>query len=1029
MHNFVKLFARHKVAANLLMAIMLLSGIYSLTKINVQFFPTFNVDVISVAVVWPGATAEDVESAITDVLEKELKNVDDLKNLISSSSNDSSVIIAEFQEGTDMSIALDNIKDQVSKVRNLPADSETPVITRAIVYDRVTNLVVSIDGELDELRHYTYKLEKALLEGGVSKVDISGLPEQEISIEVPVDTMLELGMSLNDIGNRLKFMSQDTPAGVLGESGTMRRLRATEQGRGVEDYENFLIKANKSGEFVRLGDIAKVNKRNKSNQSTLHYQGKPAVRLSISEIPGRNIFNSAQVVENVLAQIQPTIPPSIDIQLYGERWKLVQDRLNILLKNGFGGLILVGLVLFLFLNARIAFWVALGIPISFMATLAALYAIGGSINMISMFALIMTLGIIVDDAIVVGEDALSHYQHGESPQLSSESGALRMLAPVISSSLTTIAAFLPLMMISGIIGKILFDIPTVVVCVILASLVESFLVLPGHLRHAMRNMSEHKVNKIRAKLDSSFKYFRDHQFKRFVTLSLNNKRVVLVSTFALLIIGISLILGGKLQFNFFPTPEGNRLKANISFASGTSKPTVFEFSKHLKTTLDETNQQFGGKVVKLDLFELGATGRTIDESQSYGEQYANYAIELVESSKRDISIKDFILAWKKRIKHPPGLEYINISSVVGGPPGSDLELRIVGQDANKLKQAAAEIENYIKESNGVVSTNSNLPYGQEQFVFKLNAEALALGLTVSQIGRQLRNAYDGYLIQSYIDGDDEIEVRVSMPKSRQDVLSSLENQMIILPNGDGVLLDNLVSFQPFRGFDTLRHADGKLAVTINTDLDTDVVVADTMIEKLNADLIPEIESKYAVSASFEGKNADQAATLKDMITGLLLAVFLMYIVLAWVFSSYGWPLVVMSAIPFGLIGGIFGHWFMDINLTILSLFGFFGLSGIVVNDSIILVTFYRDLRKQGMIMKEAIIRASCLRLRAVLLTSLTTIGGLVPLLFETSLQAQFLIPMAVSISFGLAFSTVLILIYIPSLLLIYEEFIEKFSNN
>lgn len=1025
----ISFITRHKVAANLLMIMMLLSGAFALSKINFQFFPTFGLDYVSVSVVWPGASAEDLESSVTTLLEKNISSIDRIKNLTSASSNNLSLIFVEFEEGVDMAEMLDKVKTEVSKVTNLPADSKEPKVKRLVNYETVSKIVVSTDGSLEELRTLVKSYEQDLLSRGVTKVEISGLPDREIAIEVPLESSMNLGMEISTIARKINAMSQDQPAGVFGDLDATKNLRAKEQRRNPSDFEDILVKANKKGQFVKLGQIAKVSMRNKSDQVLLMHNNRPAVELNIQDIAGvSDTLASAEIITKWLEDTKKVLPPTVHIKVYYEKWKLVSGRLNLLLKNGAGGLVLVCLILFLFLNGRVAFWVAMGIPVSFMATIAILYALGGSINMISMFALIMALGIIVDDAIVVGEDAFSKYQSGTISSLAAEQGANRMLAPVVSSSLTTIATFLPLTMISGIVGKILYDIPLIIICVIIASLVESFFVLPGHLRHSMRNLQVGKVHPVRNKLDNAFNHFRDVTFKKLAIWSINNKRITLTTTFAMLILGIALLAGGRVPFAFFPMSGGSTIKASVGFSSGTNKEDVRKFTVALNESLKEVEKDLGSKIVDITLVKLGYYGDQREGTVQIGDNFATVIVELIDSDKRDISDTEVIKYWLKKVKLISGVETFSISAVRGGPPGKDLELRLVGGSAATLKKAAEEVASYLEKIPGVLSLKDDLPYGREQLVFTLTPEALALGLSVNQISTQLNNAFSGLVIQRYMDRDDEIDVRIMLPKEQRLRLSGLESMMIFLPDGKPVLLSNLVDYKIIRGFDTLRHADNQLSVTIRTDLDSKIVVAGNIIEKMKSGFLVYLTEKYNISASFEGKNADESQTKIDMLVGVVLAIILMYIILTWVFSSYFWPLIIMSAIPFGLAGAIFGHWLLGINMTILSIFGLFGLSGIVVNDSIVLVTFYKELRQQEMPVKEAVVTAVQMRLRAVLLTSLTTILGLTPLVFETSLQAQFLIPMAVSIIFGLAFSTFVILLYIPAFLAAYEIMREKYFN-
>ncbi len=718
----------------------------------------------------------------------------------------------------------------------------------------------------------------------------------------------------------------------------------------------------------------------------------------------------------------PRLPPGIEVTVYDESWQLIKERITLLLKNGGGGLVLVVAILYVFLTGRVAFWVAVGIPVSFAATLFILYLAGGSINMISLFALIMALGIIVDDAIVVGEDALTHYQMGEDPLLAAEGGARRMLAPVMASSLTTIAAFIPLTLVGGIIGNILFAIPLVIISVIVASLFESFLVLPGHLRHAFMHMAHGESKGLRRRLDEGFQRFRDRIFRPLAVVALRNRGTTISAAIAMLIVSFGLVAGGRLNFVFFPTPEPQVIFANATFVAGTPEERVNAFLAHLRETLYRTERELDrGNLINLAVTRHGALSSDDASKLAAGDQLGSIQIELVAPDERSVRNEQFIRAWRQHIEMPAGMENFIITSRRAGPPGRDLTIRLTGTDADSVKSASLELLEALKGIAGVSELQDDMPYGREQLIYTLTPEAEASGLTVAELGRQLRTAFDGRLVQIFQDGSDEVEVRVRLPRVERDRLGSLERVNIRLPSGEFVPLSTVAQWTTRRGFEALRHAEGRLATEVTGDVDTSLNNVDRILAALQASTLRELAAKYGIDYSFEGRAADQRETLADMRVGVVLGLTLIYLVLAWVFSSYGWPLVVIAAIPFGFIGALLGHWLMGLDLTILSMFGLFGLSGIVINDSIILVTFYKRLREQGMSVDEALVEASCQRLRAVLLTSLTTIGGLLPLLFETSFQAQFLIPMATSIAFGLGFATVLILFVIPSLLSVHES--------
>ncbi|MDX1796982.1 MAG: efflux RND transporter permease subunit, partial [Hydrogenovibrio sp.] len=527
---------------------------------------------------------------------------------------------------------------------------------------------------------------------------------------------------------------------------------------------------------------------------------------------------------------------------------------------------------------------------------------------------------------------------------------------------------------------------------------------------------------IRYRLDRSIDHFRDHQFRSVIRWVLAHRAITLAGTLALMIFAVSLLAGGRLAFVFFPSPESIKLVASARFVAGTPEKVSAAYMGKLYQALEKTEQELEPGIVKVAVVHYN------ESNQEQGPNFGSINIELKEPDQRKTRNAEFIRTWQKNAGTVPGLDVLSIEAPRMGPPGSDLDIRLWGIDPHRLKQASLELQQAISQIPGVSGIRDDLPYGRDQMVYELTPQGKALGFTYASLGQQLSDAFSGKLAQIYTEGEDEVEVRVQYPRSEQDSLSTLDSMQVTAPDGSRVPLKSVVHWKSQQGFDVMRHVDGRLAVNVIGEVDKTVNNANRILAQLEQTTLPELVSKYGFSYSLEGQSANQQKTFADMKIGLLIGLTTIYIVLAWVFGSYGWPLVVMLAIPFGLIGAIMGHWWMGLDMTILSLFGFFGLSGIVVNDSIILVSFYKRLREEGMAINQALEEASVQRVRAVLLTSLTTIAGLTPLLFETSLQAQFLIPMAAAIAFGLMFSTLLILLVIPSVLSVYEGVMERWQH-
>ncbi len=1017
--GIIPLLLRHRVAANVLMLLAFAVGMLGVTRMNVQFFPTFALDIVSVRVIWSGASAEDVEAAITTPLEERLKTIDGLKKMTSTSAQGVSSITLELQERTDALLALDQARQRVDEFRNLPRDAEVPQVSRISRYEPIARLLVR-GSSVEELRPWVRRFESELLAAGIDRVDITGMPEERIAIEVPSAALETLGLSLTEVGERISNLARDVPAGIAGERDGARDIRGLEQRRDPLAFETLPVVSDARG-LVRLGEIATVTREPRPGALVLSEAGDAVIEMQLQRSESGHSLRAAQVFDAWLAEARPTLPPTITLEVFDTQWELIRDRIQLLVKNGVGGLLLVVLVLYAFLPARVAFWVMVGIPTAFLATLGLMLLFGGTINMMSLFALIMALGVIVDDAIVVSEDADTHRRMGEGPEQAALGGARRMFWPVVAASLTTVAAFIPLMMIGGIIGNILFDIPFVMIMVIMAALIESFLILPAHLKSALTGEAARHTSRLRQRLDAAFDHFRDKRFRPLVTLALDWRGTTVAITLSLMILAVGLIAGGRISFVFFPTPEGQVVFANVGFVAGTPRDQTAVYLAEVERALFETEAELGGGLIKTAVSRLGGAAGSAGGSSATGDQLAAIMVELIPPDEREVRNEQFLATWRAKVGPAPGLESLTFTARQSGPPGRDLTVRLTGDNADMLKAAALDLAETMNSIPGVSETEDDMPFGREQLIYRLTPAGEALGLTAESLGRQLRAAFDGMLAQLVQVGRDELEVRVMLPRDERERLDVFERMVVEVPGGRFVPLATVARWESRRGFEALRHADGRLAVEVSGEVDISQTNAGSVQAELLREALPALALRHGVEYSFQGRAADQRETLGDMRTGLFLGLSLIYLVLVWSFASWSWPLVVMAAIPLGLAGAIFGHWVLGINLTILSMFGLFALAGIVVNNSIILVSFFKELRKKGHDVRDALIGAACGRLRAVMLTSLTTIGGLTPLMFEKSLQAQFLIPMATSIAFGLGFSAVLVLFFIPALLSMLED--------
>lgn len=1019
MISFVHLFTKHRVAANLLMVVMIITGLIGIDRLRTQFFPSFDLDIIIISAPWSGATAEDVQIGLTVPIEKSIKELAPIDSIDATSQFGSANFRIELVEGANLSQALDDINQRIKQNLILPEGAEDPIVSPLTRYENISNLLITGPLTPFELQKLALKAEQELLAKGIRRVEFRGLPAREIQIETSTETIASLGLTLDSLADRILTQARDLPAGTTGRNDGERQLRSLEQARNQIDIANTVISLDGSPVGVRLGNIATVRDRVNPKAPYLTHKRQLAVEIIPQRTENDSTLAMAEITNQWIAETTPRLPAGTELIVLDERWQYLNDRINLLLKNGLTGLFFVIIILYLFLNQRVAFWVTLGIPVSFLATLGILWLFGGTINMISLFGMIMALGIIVDDAIVVAEDTLTLYQSGKAPLNSALTGSERMLAPVVSSSLTTIAAFTPLLLVGGVIGSILKDIPIIVICVIVASLIECFLILPGHLQQSLSRGHRSSDGKIRRALDRGFLKFRDNAFRPFVRVILKAPALTLTTALTVFILSVGLISGGRVKFTFFPSIDGTTLWAGAQFTAGTSPDDVDRFLEHLEETANAVNDEFGGTVIRHTLMQhrqLSGPGVRGETGDHFG------TLKIILTGELDGPPNDIVIdAWRQKIQLPAGIEKFSIRQERGGPPSKPIEIKLTGGNAETLKAASLEIQDILQRYPGVSNIDDDLPFGTEQLVVSLTPQGRQLDLTSQQLARQLRGAFEGRTLQTFYEDGIEVDVLLSLSESERDRLATLDKLPIITASGATVSLPVVATFESKRGLDKLRRTDGQMSIVVSADVNNLTANASEILSNIRAMELPKITTKFGLKSSIQGRAQDREETFADMKVGVLVALAMIYIILAWVFSSYFWPFAILIAIPLGLTGAIGGHWLMGLDLTVLSLFGFFGLSGIVINDSIVLVDTYRRLIDTGEDHMEAIIKASCLRFRAVLLTSLTTIAGLTPILFETSPQAQFLIPMATTIVFGLAYGTVLVLMIVPSVLSLIER--------
>ena len=1022
--NFLRFFVQHRTSANIIMIIMIVVGVLSIGRLNKQFFPDFDVDLIAVSIDWPGATAEEIDQNIIQLLEPELRPISGVKKVYSKSVEGVGSTRVEFKYGQDIQKARTDIETAVSRI-NFPENSNKPKIVIGEFFDTVTRIVLSGDLTLEELRKNAKKLKEKLLNSGVDKVDIQGLPSEEILIEISQSETARLKLSFNQIANLIRLETKDVSGGSFADGSL--RVRTVGEKKLVETFKALELRNSISGGRILLKDVA-IIKSSVAKSSVLKYvNGKPAVELWVRRSKTSDALEVSENIQEVLTNSKNIIPSSINIQTYNTAANLIQERISLLIKNGVSGLCIVLLVLFLFLSRNTAIWVALGIPIAFLATFGVMFISGQSINMISLFGLIMALGIVVDDAIVVGEHSSylktkRHLDSSKAPVVA----ATRMSVPVICAMLTTVAAFIPLFMVKGVIGQIISAIPLVVCAVLVASLIECFLVLPAHLAHFDKGMKDE--SKFRIWFDEKFRMFQEGIFRKFINLTFNYRYVTFMIAIGMFIISVGMMSGGRVLFSFFPTPEADIIIANFKMHSGTTRSKTEKMLDNVEKGLLKTSSQFSMSpdLVKFHMSSLGNRTSFSNDAGSNAlgnDLLGSMVVELKTADKRDIRTNQFINAWLANIEKVSGLDKLSIRAPSGGPPGRDLDVRFQGESLKKLKLASNELIKIARTIPGATSLDDNLEYGIQERILSLTNKGQSLGLSISDIGEQVRSAINGIIISKFPKGDEEVTVRLKLSENEQ--LTDMMNDLrIVSPFGISFKLRDVVEIKDKLPFSSINRQNGFREVMISGDLFPSLMNTSQARQFLMKNGLPEIAKKYNLTYRFDGRDLEQKETFSDMFLGAIIGLVLIYFILAWVFKAWLRPFSIMIMIPFSFIGAVLGHYVLGLTMSILSMFALLALAGIVVNNSIILVSTIErrleDLKQQDTnadnMINEAIISGVVDRFRPVLLTSLTTIGGLSALMFEKSLQAQFLIPMAATIVFGLGITAFLVLVIVPAMM-------------
>jgi len=1006
--------AGNSVIANLLMAVFLIGGLLTALNIKQEVFPDFTMDRVTITVAYPGASPEEVEKGVVLAVEEAIEDIEGIDEVISTASEGVASITAELIEGEDVIKVWQEIKSEVSSISTFPEEAEDPLVSMDSHKRGV--LTIALYGDVTELtlRAAADQVRDTLLGSDhITQVDLTGVRDYEVKVEIAQDVLRRYGMTLADVAQGISEASVELGGGSLKTDSGDIMVRIKDQRNYARDYAGLPLLTGPDGSRVLLADVATVKEGFEDTNTWAHFNGNPAVMIDVYRVGDQTPSAVADAGKAIIKKLNQTLPEGLDLSILRDRSSIFEQRAELLMKNAFQGLILVFIFLALFLETRLAFWVSLGIPISFMGSFLFLSAGDFSINVISMFAFIVTLGIVVDDAVVVGENIYHWRSRGLSLFDASVAGTKEVALPVVFSVLTNLVAFMPLMFVPGFMGKIFGVIPLVVGAVFLVSLVESLFILPAHLSHRNRTRAIWPLNHLerwQARFSRAFERFVRVRYGAFLRLMLSYRYSVIGFGIAVMIGLGGYVASGRMGLEMFPKSESNYAYCSATLAHGSAESTLKSVENHLVAAAREVVAENGGKSLSRGvLSHVSQNGVTI-------------RVYLTDEDKRPLPTSTVTALWRERVGTLAGLENIRFESNRGGPgSGKNLTVLLSHTDTRVLDNAAADLAQSLASYTIVHDIDDGSARGKRQFDIQLLPLGERMGLTSEDVARQVRHAFQGVQALKQQRGRNEVTVRVSLPESARALESTLENLVLQSTAGE-VYLRDAVKMTPGRAYTKIERTDGRRDLRIKANV-IPPARAENIKGELKTTILPALARTYpGLTYSFAGHQAAMQDSLSALATGSLMALFGIYALLAVPFKSYSQPLIIMMSIPFGIIGAVFGHLIMGYSLSINSIFGVVALSGVVVNDSLILIDFANRRMREGFSPFEAIHSAGIQRFRPILLTTVTTFGGLMPMILETSRQARMMIPMAISLGFGIVFSTVIILVLVPSLFMVLDDF-------
>ena len=1019
-------FARHQTAANLLMAAIIILGLVTLPGLQRETLPEIESDEVEVRVVYRGASPQEVEDAVCRRLEDALEGITDLDEMRCESREGVGTATGVMREGADMMRFLDDVNADVDAIDEFPDQSEPPVVTALGRTEPVISVAVTGPEDPVVLKAYAEDLKDQMMAlENIAEVTVSGFSDHHIRIELPAWRLRQYGLSATDVADALARQSVSSPAGLLEGGQEDVLLRYDDQRKTADAFHDLVVISGETGAAIRLGEIADISDRFDRDEEKILFNGQRAALLTVAKTRAQDILKVLNTVRNFVAAERERAPRGVELNLTQDRASVVQDRLDMLLRNGAQGLVLVFLALWLFFGFRYSFWVTMGLPVSFLGALFLMPALGVTVNMISMVGLLIGIGLLMDDAIVIAENIAARIAKGDSPANASIEGVKQVLPGIMSSFATTLLVFGSLVFITGEIGQILRVMPIVLILVISVSLVEAFWILPHHLGHSLARTTRETPSRFRQGFERRFDVLRERGFGPLLDRAVDYRYLTLGIVVMLVVLAVAMPVGGKLKFVAFPDLDGDVVEARVLLPQGTPLAHTEQVVMRLEAALAEVNEQFKPRQPEEQDLVRNVTviyGQNPDAFET-GPHVVRVVADLLGAELRDAPLDAFRNAWREAAGDPADVIAIKYTEPAIGPGGRPIDLRLLGPDLESLKAASREMQTWLNAYAGVLDLSDDLRPGKREFRLRLKPSAGVLGLDAMTVADQVRGAFQGIKVDEFPARSETYEVNLRVAAEDRMGPEDLDTFTIIGPNGALVPLSVVAVIEEARGWARIHRVNGQRAVTIQGDVDRSVANAQELLALARAEFIPGLLDRYpGMRFDVQGESDESAKTGLSIVRNVLLGLIGVYMLLALQFRGYLAPITVMLVIPTALIGVVFGHMALGLNLTMPSIVGMASLFGVVVNDSILLVVFIRRARAQRLAVPEAAKQAGRARFRPILLTSITTVAGLTPLLLEKSLQAQILIPLAASLAFGLATATVAALFLVPAVYSILDDF-------